>query len=486
MKKVALLLSIVLFFAVPILNGQTEDLKGTLEKHVYTLSSDEYLGREAGSREAYMAAEYIAAEFENIGLEPGIVRDGERSYMQNFRFDNRKCCNVVGFIPGNDPELREEYIVIGAHYDHIGSKISGDDTIIYHGADDNASGTAMLIELARILKQREDELQRTVIFAAFDAEEVGLGGSQAAVKNMDAQNVRFMINMDMVGWLDDKGTLEINGVSTLDNGRKTIGVIPCPQGLQVKLNNRNNTAFTASDHDSFRYNKIPAIHVTTGKRSPYHKSEDTADKINYEGMELITGYMADMSVAFADMEEIEPAGPGKLSAGIAASIGSGYAMFRKNAVQGRAATSFNAGAFLQYNFNEYIALRPEVQYTYFQARYPHANASGELIINNSYRWTHSQAITVPVNILISPDFTDETHTYIGFGPYYSYVFDAGINRTPLKNHNMHEWGISMNIGLEIEHVGIAFTGYFSLTPISKEDTVKAYRNSCFFTVYYRF
>jgi Predicted aminopeptidases len=133
-----------------------------LTRHVYTLAGDSLRGRKAGSEDAAKAAAYIVKQFEEIGVQPYY----EEGWYQPFERNGKTYKNVVGVIPGNDPILKDEYIIIGAHYDHLG--VMNDQ--IYNGADDNASGTATIIEMARILKSQQSDLKRSVIVAAFDAE----------------------------------------------------------------------------------------------------------------------------------------------------------------------------------------------------------------------------------------------------------------------------------------------------------------------------
>ena len=138
-----------------------------LTGHVYYFASDSLRGRAAGSEDAAKAAAYIVNEFKSIGLKPFY----EDWYMP-FTKNGNSYKNVVAVLEGNDPVLKNQYIVIGAHYDHLGVK----NGKVYNGADDNASGSAAVIEIARALYANRDKLDRTVVIAAFDAEELGLFG----------------------------------------------------------------------------------------------------------------------------------------------------------------------------------------------------------------------------------------------------------------------------------------------------------------------
>ena len=154
---------VLLLFVCGIANAQSPQQE-RLTKHVYFLASDSLQGRGAGTIDADKAARYIVQQFEEIGVEP-YFKEGFYQPFEKYGTNTYK--NIVGVIPGNDPVLKDDYIIIGAHYDHLGIR----DNKIYNGADDNASGTATIIEMARILKSQQNSLKRSVIVVAFDAEE---------------------------------------------------------------------------------------------------------------------------------------------------------------------------------------------------------------------------------------------------------------------------------------------------------------------------
>ena len=210
MKKTLFLLITLLFCGS--IFAQTQ--KERLTHHVYYLASDSLRGRAAGSEDAAKAAAYIANQFEEIGIQP-FFND---CWYQPFEQYGRSYKNVVGVIPGNDPVLKDEYIVIGAHYDHLGVR----NEEVYNGADDNASGTATIIEMARILKQQQSNLKRSVIIAAFDAEEIGLHGSNYLSSKLDPSKVKLMMSIDMVGWLEKGKSLQLNGAATIKNGKRLL------------------------------------------------------------------------------------------------------------------------------------------------------------------------------------------------------------------------------------------------------------------------
>jgi hypothetical protein len=204
--------------------------------------------------------------------------------------------NVVGMLEGNDPKLKREFIVIGAHYDHLGrggeSSRDPNSTEAHHGADDNASGVAGMLELARIFSAQKGQLRRSVVFIAFSAEESGLIGSKAYLNHPGAPIAESvaMLNMDMIGRLRD-GKLTIGGVGTSPEFRKMVDTL-------------NNGAFTLqlsedgfgpSDHSSFYAKQIPVLFFFTGTHDDYHKPSDTAEKINYDGQAKVVNLVAEIT-----------------------------------------------------------------------------------------------------------------------------------------------------------------------------------------------
>ncbi len=238
--------------------------------------------------------------------------------------------NVIGIIEGRDPQLKNEAIIIGAHYDHLGRGGSGslapNSNEIHNGADDNASGTSALIELARKFR-KEKKNKRTLIFIAFGAEESGLIGSKAYTENpvFPLDKTVAMINMDMIGRLKDK-KLTVGGIGTASEWQRLVtekqpvkigeskvkiqnasavssdtapisvganGKIMATKSADSKVFNLqlNQDGFGPSDHSSFYAKKIPVLFFFTGTHMDYHKPSDDADKVNYEGLEKITNFV---------------------------------------------------------------------------------------------------------------------------------------------------------------------------------------------------
>jgi Zn-dependent M28 family amino/carboxypeptidase len=246
----------------------------------------------------------------NVSLSTDLVRFEAPAY------------NVIGILEGSDPVLKNETIVIGAHYDHLG--LGGEGSLapkegeIHHGADDNASGTAGVIELARLFATQKPRPRRTIVFIAFSGEEEGLLGSNYYVNHpvVPLANTVAMINMDMIGRMKNK-SLVIGGVGTASewrpmiesasllqsvtvtaNGTKTaasasVGNVPlvvAANGATIVSSDSakqfqltlNEDGFGPSDHSSFYAKQIPVLFLWTGTHNDYHKPSDTADKINYD------------------------------------------------------------------------------------------------------------------------------------------------------------------------------------------------------------
>lgn len=196
--------------------------------------------------------------------------------------------NVIGFIPGNDPQLRDEVIVIGAHYDHLGygevGSLAPEPGDIHYGADDNASGTAAIMELARVLAQNRERLKRSVLFVAFSAEEEGLLGAAHFVQNptVPRENIVAMLNFDMVGRMTSN-RVSVSGVGTTAEWENILKAANT-ENLTLQL---SQSASGGSDHMPFMRANIPVLFFFTGMHPDYHRPSDTWDKINYEGLAQI-------------------------------------------------------------------------------------------------------------------------------------------------------------------------------------------------------
>lgn len=277
-----------------------EKLLSNLKEDVTFLAADDLGGRAIGTEGEVKAAEYLAKEFEKVGLAP----KGTEGFFQPFTVSKPSNPheeavigtdgagitgrNVVGFLD----KKSEKTIVIGAHFDHLGMGGSGSlhrgDSAIHNGADDNASGTAALLALAEILKH--EELGSNVLFIAFSGEENGLWGSNYFAKNptIELSSVNYMINMDMVGRLNEEKSLAVYGVGTSPSFPSILDPINS-DSLKIVT---TESGVGPSDHTSFYLQDLPVLHFFTGQHEDYHKPTDDSDKINYEGLVTVVRYIS--------------------------------------------------------------------------------------------------------------------------------------------------------------------------------------------------
>lgn len=229
---------------------------------------------------------------------------------------NGNASNVVGILRGSDPQLASEYVVIGAHYDHLG--LGGPESLaavpegqIHHGADDNASGTTGLLELARVLASSREKLKRSVVFIAFSGEELGLLGSGAYTKTplVPLASTVAMLNMDMIGRLRNS-SLFVGGVGTSPVWKPLLERLNSPtearagspengSGSRFQMS-YGEDGFGPSDHQAFYVKDIPVLFFFTGSHDDYHKPTDTAEKINVEGLKQIATFVGQVAVDVAN------------------------------------------------------------------------------------------------------------------------------------------------------------------------------------------
>ena len=295
----------LLIITLVVISCKNEPIKEvSMKEDVVILADDAMGGRQTGTDGELKAAAYIENRMIEIGLLPKGV-DG--TFTQTFMFKPSANpheqaeftnlteggavtgTNVMGYIDNKAAKT----VVIGAHYDHLGTGGDGslyreDETSIHNGADDNASGIAILLAVAKTLKG-EQSSNSNYLFIAFSGEEIGLLGSNYFVKNptIDTQKVSYMINMDMVGRLNEENVLAVHGVGTSPRFKQVL-FANNDQGLSVS---EFNSGVGPSDHTSFYLADIPVLHFFTGQHDDYHKPGDDAEKLNYDGMEKISTYI---------------------------------------------------------------------------------------------------------------------------------------------------------------------------------------------------
>ncbi len=454
-----------------------------LTKHVYFLASDSLRGRNAGSEDAAKAAAYIVKQFEEIGVEPFF---GEGYYQPFEKYGTNTYKNVVGVIRGTDPMLKEEYIVIGAHYDHLGV-MNGN---VYNGADDNASGTATIIEMARLLKDRQPQLKRSIIVVAFDAEEKGLWGSYDLAEKLDVSKIKLMMSIDMVGWLHKGKTLRLHGAATIKDGKKILKEEARKMNMDINAYDFETSVFGATDTQGFAKKNVPTLYVTTGLKSPYHKPGDDAELIDYQGMDRITNYLADVTECLANQTDLQASGKisaihgGKKKAfeiGPTVALANSYISFPDAAFNGKARYGFDAGITTQTRLGKNWALEVKALYEYLNAKFPDANN-----LYASYHPFHQESVLVPVSLLFKAgnmgmDFQ------VGFGGYYGYILKSNVKDQPALAFNQNQWGWLWSIGFQMGKLKIGGERRYQLNPLFiGEGTPKAKLHSGTFFISYLF
>lgn len=248
-------------------------------------------------------------------LSTGVSLTGEAEIVR----EQSETRNVVMMLPGTVEQLRNEYIIIGAHFDHLGTGGPGsssravDTTGVHHGADDNASGVAMMLELAEKFSKTKNSNKRSIICIGFTGEEMGLLGAKHFTENpgIDLSSVNAMINLDMVGRLRKTNVLQISGTGTAEGFKDIIYSVSDTSVIKLAL---SEEGYGPSDHSAFYGKNIPVLFYTTGAHLDYHTPNDIADSLNYEGMVNISSLVYEMAARLAtDPEKLKFAEAGPMT-----------------------------------------------------------------------------------------------------------------------------------------------------------------------------
>jgi hypothetical protein len=298
-----ILLFSFLFFGCFSIKAQRIDAEN-IYNHIEYLASDYLQGRATSSQEEIKAARYIAKKFKQFGLEP-MGNDGFY-YTFNYKVSKnphdstspktepREGTNVVAFLDNGAPNT----IVIGAHYDHLGlgydhnSLDANPEGKIHNGADDNASGVAGVLELARYFTENEITEKNNILFMTFSGEELGLIGSKKWCDNptIPLEKINYMLNMDMIGRLNDSSKkLLLYGIGTSSAWNDAIAKTNTYFSIKS-----DSAGIGPSDQTSFYLKDIPVLHLFTGQHSDYHKPSDDIEKINIEGEVKVIEFMIDL------------------------------------------------------------------------------------------------------------------------------------------------------------------------------------------------
>ena len=302
-------------------SAQQDEMRQT----VAYLASQELGGRYPGTAGDSLASAYIVDQLRSLKLKPIIKAKKEKGFYQDFNFTKKEqeitTHNILAVLPGKDKQLRHEYIVVGSHYDHLGMGGEGSgsrrpDTLAVHpGADDNASGDAVVLQLAKHFKQVGSP--RSIIFAFFGAEEQGLIGSKQFLewmKQSDAKRINLpadrksivaMVNLDMVGRMRDSA-MSVSGTGTSSAFKTIVEQV----AEQAKLNvSCTPDGYGPSDHASFVAAEIPVLFLTTGGHMEYHTPDDMPPTLNYDGLQQTLTF----SEALIDRLASQPTTPDYIS-----------------------------------------------------------------------------------------------------------------------------------------------------------------------------
>jgi aminopeptidase N len=308
----ALALTAAVAFAATSLPAQTAPAThsreaATILNDIRYLASDSLDGRLTGTPQNDSAAAYLARRFKRLGLRPG---GDAGTFLQHWTVNstsgtreaavaNRVTENVVAILPGSHRRLAGQDVVIGAHFDHLGngpfgSAAHGDSVhLIHHGADDNASGTAGVLEIARILSTSRPRPARTIVFVLFSGEEEGALGSAwyADHPAIPMDSTLAMLNLDMVGRMRDNRLLVL-GARSATEWQPLLDSVDAPYHLDVHA---SGSGWGPSDQNSFYAKQRPVLHFFTDLHPDYHAPADTWDKINADGIETVAHLVSDMA-----------------------------------------------------------------------------------------------------------------------------------------------------------------------------------------------
>jgi len=286
---------------------QLDELKG--KQHALSIPVV-HVGRETAGRILEVSGNESLEKLENTlteSLQPSSFSTGtEVDIRVDLQPKKMVTSNVIAALKGSDPSLKHEYVIIGAHHDHLGMGGAGtssrapDTVAVHYGADDNASGVAGVMEISELLSVAEPA--RSVVFATFGAEEMGLVGSKYLSEHspVDMGAVQAMINLDMIGRLNEDRQLQVGGIGTSPGFRELLDSINSSFGFNLKY---SNEGYGPSDHAAFYAKDVPVLFISTGAHPDYHTPGDHLSAINLSGSQEVMLFAARVATALANQRE---------------------------------------------------------------------------------------------------------------------------------------------------------------------------------------
>jgi aminopeptidase YwaD len=481
MKNRNLLTAALVLATILPVTGQQSGLTEKLRNHVTILASDSLAGRGFGFPEKHLAIDYITKQYAEAGFMAPYAGSYIHPFNHNLTFALIEGKNIIGIIEGSDPQLKNEYILLGAHYDHMGWKTVNGQKVVFNGADDNSTGVASVIEIGNLLMANRESLGRSIIIAAFDGEEAGLLGSAAFVR-MEVPtrfNVKMMFSLDMTGMLSTNEGLNHAGFRSVAGGEEMAAEVIRRHSIEVK--NGENKIEARTDTWPFAKAGIPAVYVSTGLLSPYHKPEDDAHLIDYEGMNSIVGMMSELTAELSVSQNLEadnryiarkvnPA----LQAGFRGGYGSTSHAHTTEFFRAKPVFAAEYGPEVQLRLTGNLRLQSALMYQFAGSR----TAAGKLR-------THSVVPQVDMLITTRSASSSDPMGFFLAGGYYSYSFagreaDAAADFT--TKYSDSDYGIRIGGGIQIMKVQTAFVYRIGLQRVNLHDADgRIYNRGFFFT-----
>ncbi len=437
----------------------------SLKKHVYFMAADSNEGRYGGTKVMERVSEYIAENFRNTGIKPF-----GKEFFQIFPKSPYYGKNIIGVIEGSDSVLKNEYIILGAHYDHIGWYMKDDSTkIVYNGADDNASGTGGIIEIGRKLAKNRNLLKRSILIIAFDAEEQGLIGSKYFIKHppLDLKKVKTMLSIDMIGALNKGKKLTFSGCSSFNGGTEFMNNIKKIDSLPVEFIPSSFLWKDRTDTSPFYDSTICCMYVSTGLESPYHKPEDDADSIDFKGMVLACEQIYNATVELSAKKDFEFSktheavrviqGPVRL--GVSLNFNTNFHNFSDGPFLAKSLYGFGGGLFSVIKVYKSFGIKPEVNYSYYGTK----SSGGNIRLST---------IDIPLSLVLSTN-EDMGGAYLQFGGYFNYALSGTLDGKKIdwekQNFSKTDYGLQYGFGFYIFNFHISYMGKSGYSNFFKRD-----------------